>query len=255
MEIHKGTKKIEIPIQEKKPIINIITDTRKIIITKNKKKVNNTSKTYYSYQLNIPKKFLMLIQDNYEYGKGKSNYLMHLIEIHKQHYAIKLAPHGVDCLLSLPNIYGGIGKKEKPNIQFTLPKKDMAYIQAFDKYQDAINKFNQEQDKKIKARLYAELYLYQKFNIEYMHFEYELHINLKANIDDEFVNYIKNDESNPGGIPSWLETLKIDWSDPAVQKLLGISASIKDYDLHKYAGDTPVLNIDEINANFNEIKK
>ena len=261
MKITKGIKRINPKDKnDEKPLILSIKDKRKIIITKNKKKDNsdiNADKRYYSYQINIPKDYLMLIQDNGEYmNPEKGNYWMHLLELNKQHYVIKLAPYGVKSLTTLAPIYGNMNNN-KPNIQLTLPKKDMPYLQAYDKCQDVISSMNKEieqenqilkTDKKSfkMPLLYAELYFYQKFNIPYMHFEYELHINIKADIDDEFIEHIKNDITNPGGIPGWLETLIIDWNDPAIHKALGISSELKDYDLHELAGDKPLINIDKL---------
>jgi len=315
MRIHKGTKRIEITNKDKKPTILTITDRRKIIITKNKK----NKKTYYSYQLNIPKDFIALMQDANEYGKPEHTpYLMHLLELHKQHYIIKLAPSGINSLmmllprydfstnilnalvkkaditenqacqvigiieneqirneakisekinkkLGLPTkkgydiykVYRNAELKDKKNYQLTLPKKDMAYLQAYDNLIDAIDKINEkiesnnklvdDEDKKELFKLpvlYSDLFFQQKFNIKYMHVEYELHIRIKADIDDAIIDYIKSDPLNPAGIPSWLETLAIDWDDPAVQKLLGIDAIEKDYDLHQLAMDKPVLDLD-----------
>ena len=326
MKINNGTKKIDLTDGNKKPLILAITDRRKIIITKNKKTIENKGneeKTYYSYKLNIPNDFLLLIQDNGEYGNPeKGNYMMHLLELHKQHYIIKLAPDGVKSIITLINQYGYYGgdiitkmtkknittheqatqivniiyqeqirnkpviakkisdalnvslenayefydafidaeSKSKKTFQLTLPKKDMAYLQAYDSCQDAIEIANKkiefdnalidnDKDKKELFKipmLYADLYFFQKFNIEYLHFEYELHIRIKADIDDAFVDYVKNDESNPGGIPGWLETLIIDWDDPAVQNLLGITSTVKDYDLHSYSLDKPILDIEKL---------
>lgn len=320
MEIKNGIKKINLHNTEKKPLILYMHDIRKIITTKTKRNDNGKEKTYYSYQLNIPGDFLRLIQDNGEYGNKKSYYLMHLLEKHKQHYIIKLAPNGVKSIRTLINVYGSYGagfhktfkrkakltdeqatniinivdsqqvrnepiiikeikdslnvdekdarhiyniyketeSKDKKNIQLTLPKRDMEYLKAYDKCQEIIESINQEIQKENKSladcnkkplfktpTLYAELYFFQHLNIEYMHFEYELHIRIKADIDDAFVNYVKNDKLNPGGIPGWLETLIIDWDDPVVQNLLGISSTIKDYNLHELANEKPVLNLDD----------
>lgn len=334
MKIHKGTKKIDLTaIKEKKPLILAMHEKRKIIITKNKKKTENEQeKIYYSYQLNIPRDFLLLMQDNGEYGDPKKGYyLMQLLELHKQHYIIKLAPYGVKSITSLINQYGDYGgdiitkmmkkqqatyeqakdiidiiyneqvrnapviaekisnklnvskekayelydafkdaeSKIKSNFQLTLPKKDMQYLQAYDNCQDIIESINKkiehdntlvkdEKDKKELFKLpllYAELYFFQKFNIEYLHFEYELHIRIKADIDDALVEYIKTDPTNPGGIPGWLETLIIDWDDPAVQNLLGIAPSEKDYDLHQLKMDKPIIDIDKLSECIKEKQK
>jgi len=319
MQIHKGIKKIDPTNNDKNPLILVMQDTRKIIITKNNKKTENgTKKTYYSYQLNIPRDYILLIQDEFEL-MDNMKFLMYLLEIHKQHYIIKLAPNGVQNIYSLPNEYGYIGsgnfinsmmkktnitaeqinqviniveqevirdkdkiitqisdnlnkdrkdaetiydtylkleQKGKKNIQFTLPKKDMAYLQAYDKYQETVQNINNENEKHNKLvekmieskkenipekkplfeipPLYADMYFMQKFNVNGLYFEYELHININVDVDKSFVEYVQNDITNPGGIPGWLETLIIDWSDPVVQNHYNIHNSIKEYDLTDY---------------------
>lgn len=318
MKINQGIKKINPTDKEKNPIISAIQDTRKIIITKNKKTTDYTTKTYYSYQLNIPRDFLMLIQDNYQLDVN-INFITFLLEVTKKHYIIKIAPFGIQNILTIPTVFGYLGSndfsvkmmkktdisneqvnslikiidaesvrdknkiikkiinefeinktdadklydtfidiesKGKKNYQLTLPKKNMEYLQAYDKYQETIETLNNEHKKyneftkrynennkgsdkellpifDIKP-LYANMTLVQKFNINGLYFDYELHIHINADIDDAFVDFVKNDIKNPGGIPGWLETLIIDWNDPAVQIALGIDNNIKDYDLTDY---------------------
>lgn len=236
MEISKHTKKID-PTSNKKQQVLIIKEKRKIQLVRNTK--NN--KTYYSYQINIPKDYLMLIQDDYEYNE-KISYLMHFIEINRQHYVIKLAPYGVNNILTFPRIFGYIGNDpRKKYFQFTLPKKDMQYLQAFDKYQDVINKINSsinnEDEKIAKPLLYSNMYFVQYFDVKNMQFEYELHLSIDSNIDDKVIEYLENDLAESVAIPGWLETLLTDWNanNKKIKEKIGIQD--KDYDLNYYAGN------------------
>lgn len=220
MKLTKGIKKLNTENGDTQTLL-AVQESRKIIITVNKKKVNGIEKAYYSYQLNIPRDYLFLVQDNFDYST-KHREIMYLIELDQQNYVIKTALYGTKNIESLVNVNAYINPKEKRNVQYTLPKKDMVYLQAYEKYQQALKQANDEiaeQNKKIsdekeKKELYkrsplvVNLSLMQKIHLSKMEIRYELYLNLDTNIGDRFKNYVLSTYEN---VPTWFKILNYDW--------------------------------------------
>lgn len=187
-----------------------ITEKRKVIIITNEKKTKKGMKKYYSYQLNIPKDFIDILPVTTDNTENTTYYWA--IE-NKQ----KLIIDGLKPPLELEHQSEKLTatKNNKNTVSYTLPKRYLEYLQAYDIYQEIVNKYNIEKEDKYKftiAPLYADIELTAETDIYYnsgesipnLHFE--LKIIVYTNIENEFIDYVKNNTKN-NIIPRWLDIL------------------------------------------------
>lgn len=211
-----------------------ITEKRKIIVIKNKKKTN---KNYYSYQLNVPMDLLNLVILDGQYDK-KINRKFCLQETNKQTYDFNMKEQ-----LEKNDISIGLKRDlKKRNCALTLPKRKMEYLKAYDIYQDVIETINQdiEQDDKkfevqpLMANLIFDAHIKKinkknpitKENETHYDLIYDFRIYIKTNIDKDFINFAKKENANMDGLPGWLETLIIDWDNEKIKEVLDIESNV-----------------------------
>jgi len=186
-----------------------ITDKRTITILKNersKKKTKNENEgeikqEYYSYQLQIPKGFIQLIQKDqkpaYIYKITDTGYLI----------ANENNKYSNTPLAQMP-FYAYTNKTN--TLPLTLPKKQIEYLKAYDKLINTINMINQDltEDKQFKRPPLTAIIRLNQYNKEVTPI-YHIHISLNANLDTEtrLIKYIQEDNKECGGLPGWFELL------------------------------------------------
>lgn len=182
------------------------------VIFKLKNKING--KEYYSYQLPIPRDFLMLVQQD------KPGYTTQLIEKSNTWYQIKSDSNNLNSVSNLDWIYGKYPITEDDideylnetfNVKITLPKKKMLYLQAYDEYLNAMDELDKmHTDKKYGVMpLVVDMQLYPKYNLNNkdMPITPVYVLNLSIGIASISPNLYKEFEKLYDGIPGWLKIL------------------------------------------------
>jgi len=143
-------------------------DARKIIVTSNKQ----GDSVYRSYQVTLPVFVNIMRDDLDECGE------LYVLEVSNGKY--------IFTTLTLENDY--LYKPVKICKRLvTLPKGN--YLKVIDTYLDILDKFNQEQNLKLKRGLIGIVTLEQSYDPINMQFEYELTIEVKVDVDPVFKQY------------------------------------------------------------------
>lgn len=171
----------------------ILIQMNQITVSANKNKEN--TKTYYRYQAIIPELFLQLISKDTENYKEKTYYVIE----NKENIGTDKA---YDIITEKPKEYIDYAKiriTNKKAMQFTLPKKIINKLHAYDQY----IKFAKEmQDKSVYApNIKYTLHIYS--NKEGI-FQYKLYFKIRIILDQK---YIKKFVSENELIPAWFNIL------------------------------------------------
>jgi hypothetical protein len=212
-----------------------ICDKKNIIVATYQN--TETKKIYNTFQINLPISYINLIE-NIGTDQQTNFYLK---EINKQQYEIKQTTTNINTNLSglipltLPT------NLKKRLIRLTLPKNNIEYLQAYEKYISVANEANLkiddvifiEREKEInektaglnpkeaakvidkitkpyhyKFNLTADIKLILEVNNNTAAFDTTFILTLNAEIDNKFVEYVK--EVNNNMLPEWLDFLLTD---------------------------------------------
>ena len=212
----------------------LIKDKKKITVITNKKTVNGKEKRYYSYQFNIPLNTMNLVYK--DKLKGDKNKLIYLIQKNKQRFYFEFAEQEPENAIKT---FFKVDMKKR-YITYTLPKKFIKYLQAYDDYLDVLNEINneiKEQNKVIengddKIKQYKKQPLYVDIDIFVLpkddgkDLDYDMTFKIHTELDDRFINYAKNETLKYGGLPGWMQTLCNDWETQDFLKALDIPDNI-----------------------------
>lgn len=198
-----------------------IREYKNIIIATNQKK----EKTYNTFQLNLPAKYISLLMDK---SRRDQQTYFYLEKITNKHYRVIETSELKNAeLMGLIKLKLPIPNKQR-QMRVTLPKNKIPYLKAYETYlnirnthyldtstkiiekyaetktNDEIKELTEKEAFKV-YQLRALISLQLKVNPETAAFEPRLTISFDADIDPRFIEYIKKINNN--NIPDWLEYL------------------------------------------------
>lgn len=178
--------------------IKLIEERKITVLTKTSK---DKTKKYYSYQLSIPLDFIKPLL-NIDDPDDNDDFCF--VEHHSQYYELKISKKSSnkinDCAFKIKR--APLNDKNK-TMQFTLPKRHITYLQAYDEYLRAIEIVNSENNNFEINPLQAIIELNIIPNTSY-DLKYKVDINIFANIEKEFISYINKQYEL---CPKWIKTL------------------------------------------------
>ena len=197
----------------------LLTDKKKITIITNTKKANGENKNYYSYQFNIPLNTMQIVYEK-QLNKDGENKLIYLQENNKQRYKFIFANTKPENAIETSI---GINQKKR-YVSYTLPKKHIEYLQAYDKYLDVLKTINKDIQEKNKLAddkdkidefkqqpLYINLETVVTPNDNGKDLNYDMSFKIYTNVEQRFIDYAKKETAKYGGLPGWLQVLANDW--------------------------------------------